>query len=87
MQPLFEDSCGIIQRVHAIRAWSLSQDNYQSICDVLRYGVVMCHVHRGTTVLNSSQTPPTQRSDGSQLLNQDKLLTFVFSLKAPAGQM
>lgn len=35
----------------------------------------------------STQTPLTQRSDGSQLLKQDILLSFVFSLKVTRGQI
>lgn len=45
---------------------------FVSICDVLKYGVTPCHIHRGITVLKSTQTPLTQRSDGSQLLSCTK---------------
>ncbi|KAI9523470.1 hypothetical protein NQZ68_027328 [Dissostichus eleginoides] len=49
-----------------------AHDNSVSICDVLTYGAVVCHVQRGTAVLKSTETLLTQRSDGSQLQNQDK---------------
>lgn len=76
---MFEDVCGIAI-IH--QSVILSQDNFLSICDVLKYGIVVCHIQRGTTVLKSTRTPLTQRSDGSQLLNQGELLSFFYSLKA-----
>lgn len=49
IQPLFEDLCGICNAQRAChRLWSLSQDNFLSICDVLTYGGLRCVAFRET---------------------------------------
>lgn len=51
------------------------------------WGYAACHIYRGARVPQSTQRPPTHKRDGSQLLSQDELLLFVFSVSTTKGQM